>query len=45
MLYTGHGEQTCGHSWGRGGWGELREQHENIHIAICERDSQRELAV
>ena len=28
-------EQTYGHSRGRRGWDELREEHGNTHITIC----------
>ena len=31
-----HREETCGHSGRRRGWDELREQHGNIYIIICE---------
>ena len=30
-----HREQTCGHSGGRRGWGELRGEHRSIYITIC----------
>ena len=40
-----HKEQTCGHSGGRRGWDELREEHWNIYIIICKTDSQWEFAV
>ena len=40
-----HRKQTCGHSGGRRGRDELREQHGNIHITICKIDSQWEFAV
>ena len=40
-----HREQTCGHSGGRRGWDELREQHGNIHITICKIESPWEFAV
>ena len=39
-----HREHTCGHSGGRRGWDEKKEQHQNTHIAICKRDSRWELA-
>ena len=38
-------EQACGHSEGRKGWDELREQNRNIYITICKIDSQWEFAV
>ena len=38
------GEHTCGHSGGRKGWEELREQHGNIYITLCKTVSQWELA-
>ena len=37
-----HREQTCGHSRGRRGWDELREQRGNIYITIYKLDSQWE---
>ena len=40
-----HSEHTCGHSAGRRGWGELREQHLNTHITMCKTDSQWEFGV
>ena len=44
-----HREQTCGHSGGRKGWGELRGEHRRIYITICiticKIDSQWEPAV
>ena len=39
-----HREQTCGHSGGRTGWDELREEHGNMHVTICKTDGQRALA-
>ena len=33
-------EWTHGHSRGRRGWDRLREQHWDIHITRCERESQ-----
>ena len=30
-----HREQTCGHSGGRRGWDEWREQHGNIDTTVC----------
>ena len=38
-------EQSCEYSEGRRGWGELREYHRNIPIAICKIGSQAECAV
>ena len=38
-------EQTCGHREGSRGWGEVREEHGNIHVTICEIDSQWGFAV
>ena len=38
-------EQTCGHSGGRRGWDEWREQYGDIYITVCERDGQWEFAV
>ena len=38
-------EQTYGHSGGRRGGNKLREEHWNIHITICEIDSQWGFAV
>ena len=38
-------EQTHGHSRGRRGWDELREEHGNTHITTCKRHSQWECAV
>ena len=35
-----HREQTYGHSGGRRGWDESREQHGNIYITICKTDSE-----
>ena len=40
-----HSEQTCGHSEGRRGWDELREQHGYIHVTMCKIDRQWEFAV
>ena len=42
-----HTEQTCEHGLPGGSrrWDEWREQHGNIHTAICETDSQGEVAV
>ena len=42
-----HTEQTCEHgsAGGRRRWDEWREQHRNIHTAICETDSQGEVAM
>ena len=38
-------EQTCGHSRGRRGWDEWREQHGNIYTNICKVDSQWKFAI
>ena len=35
-----HRKQTCGHSGGGREWDELREQHGDICIIVCEMDSQ-----
>ena len=40
-----HREQTGGHSVGRRGWDGLREQHGNIHTAMCNIYSRWESAV
>ena len=40
-----HEEQTFGHSEGRRGWDEWREQRGNVYITICKVDSQWEFAV
>ena len=40
----GHREQICGHSWGRRGWDEWREQHWIINMTISKIDSQWGLA-
>ena len=40
-----HREQTCGHSGGRRGWDDLREQHGNTYTTICKAASQWERAV
>ena len=39
-----HREQTCGHSVGRRGWDEWREELGNIYTDICKMDSQWEFA-
>ena len=38
-------EWTCGHSGGKKGWDELREQHSNIYNIMCKRESWWEAAV
>ena len=40
-----HREQTWGHSGGRRGWDELREQYGSIYITIRKTDSKWEFAV
>ena len=40
-----HTEQTCRHRRGRRGWDELREEHGNIHITVCNIDNQWEISV
>ena len=40
-----HKEQIFGWRSGRRGWYDLREQHWNIYITMCERDSQQEFYI
>ena len=40
-----HREQTCGHSGGRKGWDNLREEPGNIYNAMCKIDRQWGFAV